>query len=277
MLIQADRRDDAAKQAEAAIEDARLAGDARLEAHALGTVGRIASDRGQADLAETTLRDAQRRFEALGNPGGTAWCLFVRYAAAASPPARAAALPRLHRAHRLYTEEGMQWGQTWTTSLLGLAAIREERLDAAVDLLTAANRLIDENGLRDELAVYAKSYLAVVCARAGRLRVTADLLTQALTIAEGFPDRRPFAAWRWALAEAAATADPELLARSLGTHHARSHRFDPLDRMVDAERIAALRTMAVVALDEERTEVLFSAGAREHHHHLLAGLESILR
>lgn len=274
LLIQADRHDEAAEQAEAAVEDARLAGDPRLEAHAIGTVGRIAADRGQYDVAETTLRDAQNRFEALGNRGGTAWCLFVRYVAAGSPTARAEMLPGLHRAYRLYTEDGMRWGQTWTKSLLGLAAIREERIDEATLELTAANRLIDEDGLRDELAVYAKSFLGVVSARAGQLRVTADLLAQSLKIAEGFPDRRPFAAWRWALAEAAAATEaPELVARSLGAGH---HRTDPTGNMVDAERIAALRASAVAALGEERAEGLFSAGAREHDQNLLAALETRL-
>jgi predicted ATPase/DNA-binding SARP family transcriptional activator len=276
LLIQADRRDEAAAHAEAAIEDARLAGDPRLEAHALGTVGRIASDRGQPELAETTLRDAQRRFEALGNRGGTAWCLLVRYSAAASPRARAEALPLLQRAHQLYSEDDVPWGRAWTTSLLGLAAIREERLDAADDLLTTANHIIDDHGLRDELAVYAKSYLSTVCARSGRPHVAARLLRQAWTIAEGFPDHRPFGAWSWALAEAAATAGPELLARCLGVHHARNPDADPTHRMDDAERVAALHANAVAALGAERAERLVEAGTREHGLHLLAELESVL-
>lgn len=268
LLIQADRLEEAREQAEAALSDARIAGDPRLEAHALGTVGRAASDRLDYGLAATMLQEAQTRFEALENRGGTAWCLFVRYAAAPSPDAQAAALPGLYRAHRLYAEEGAPWGQAWTSCLLGLAAIREGRIDAAVEL-TAANRLIDENGLRDDLAVYAKSYLGVVYARAGQLRATVELLAQALTIAEVFPDRRPFAAWRWALAEAAA-ADPELFARSLGF---------PIDRtssLVDPKRIAALRSTAVRTLGSGRAELLFAAGVSASDHQLLAELEASL-
>ncbi|MFC4947154.1 BTAD domain-containing putative transcriptional regulator [Pseudonocardia sp. GCM10023141] len=274
LLIQADRLDEAAEQAEAAVEDARLAGDARLEAHAVGTVGRIAGDRGRSDVAEEMLRDAQDRFEAWGNRGGTVWCLFVRYAVAARPGAQAAALPGLHRAHRLAIEEGTRWGQAWTTALLGLAALRDERFEAAVDLLTTANRLIDDNGLRDELAVYAKSYLGVARARTGRARTTTGVLGQALAIAEGFPDRKPLAAWRWALAEvAAATADPELVARSLG---AAEPRVELVGCMTDTERIDALRATAAAKLGATRVEALYRAGEREPDHDLLAELEASL-
>ncbi len=275
LLIQADRRDEAAVQAEAAIEDARLAGDARLEAHAIGTVGRIASDRGVYDVADAKLLDAQARFEALNHHGGTAWCLFVRHASAPTPEARTATLPGLHRAHRLYTEQGMRWGQAWTRCLLGLAAIRDDRIEEAAVELTAANRLIDEDSLRDELAVYAKSYLGVVHARTGRPRVTADLLAQALLVGEGFPDQSPLIAWRWALAEAAAAAaaqiDRGLLARVLG-----ALTILPHDRLAVGDRIADLRATVVTALGEERTQVLLRVGAREDDHDLLAELSAAL-
>ena len=276
LLIQADRRDEAAVQAEAAIEDARTAGDARLEAHAIGTVGRIAGERGERERSDAMLGDALRRFEELGNHGGMAWCQFVRYSLAPSPGARAAALPGLHRAHRIYTAADMPWGRAWTTCLLGLSALREDRLDEADDLLSAANRLVDDNGLRDELAVYAKADLAVVRARTGRARAATVVLKQAWTIADGFPDETPYTAWFWALAETAAGTDAELVARCLGGHHDRSHRTDPDHRMDVPERIATLRAIAVAALGEERTTALFTVGAREHGLRLLAELEARL-
>ncbi len=276
LLIQADRSAEAAAQAEAAVEDARVAGDARLEAHAIGTVGRIAADRRQTGLAEEMLRDARHRFESHGNPGGAAWCLMVLFTVAGSAVDRAAALPGLRRAHELYTEVGMLWGRAWTSALLGLVEIREDRFDAADDFLTTANRLVDDNGLRDELAVYTKSYLAVVRAGTGHPRAAAAILRQAWTIAAGFPDRAPYVAWFWALAETAAAASPELLARCLGAHLVRSPEVDPTHRMDVAERITALRTTAVAALGADRAAELFEAGAREDGLHMLGELDSVL-
>src|SRR5205814_1840984 len=160
LLIQAGHRDAAAHNAERALLDARSVGDLRLEAHALGTVGRIASDRHDTAEAEAALCGAQDLFEQVGNLPGAAWCRFVRYSNAATESERADALPGLRRAHDIYARAGSNWGLAWTHSLLGLDALRGADLDTAQHHLDAANRLIDENGFRDELAVDTKAWLA---------------------------------------------------------------------------------------------------------------------
>jgi predicted ATPase/DNA-binding SARP family transcriptional activator len=261
LLIQAGHRDAAAHHAERALRDARSVGDPRLEAHALGTVGRVASDRQHTAEAEAALRGAQSLFEQVGNHLGVAWCQFVRYSNAATKSERANALPGLRRAHDHYAQAGSDWGLAWTHSLLGLDASRLPDLDTAHHHLDAANRLIDENGFRDELAVDTKAWLATVEARTDR-PAGRRLVEQALAIATGLPDPMPRSACAWAIAELAIAADQlPPAARALGAVDEIGRQLAAANRMLDRDRVAHLTTLVVNGLGDDTARDLFRAGA----------------
>ena len=262
LLIQAGHRDAAAHHAERALHDARSVGDPRLEAHALGTVGRIASDRQNTAEAEAALCGAQHLFEQVGNLLGVAWCQFVRYNNSATEAERANALPGLRRSHDLYAEAGSDWGLAWTHSLLGLDASRRPDLDTAHHHLDAANRLIDENGFRDELAVDTKAWLATVEARTDQPAAGRRLVEQALAIATGLPDPMPRSACAWAIAELAIAADQlSQAARALGAVDEVGRQVAAANRMLDRDRVAHLTTLVVNGLGGDTARDLFRAGA----------------
>jgi predicted ATPase len=262
LLIQAGHRDAAAHHAELALQDAKSVGDPRLEAHALGTVGRIASDRQNTAEAEAALRGAQNLFEQVGNLLGAAWCQFVRYSNSATESERANALPGLRRSHDVYAQAGSNWGLAWTHSLLGVDALRRPDLDTAHHHLDAANRLVDENGFGDELAVETKAWLAAVEARTDRPASGRRLVEQALAIATGLPDPMPRSACAWAIAELAIAAGQlPPAARALGAVDEVGQQVAAANRMLDRDRVAHLTTLVVTGLGGDTVRDLFRAGA----------------
>jgi hypothetical protein len=213
-------------------------------------------------LRQKPLRGAQHLFEQVGNLLGVAWCQFMRYSNTATESERTNAPPGLRRAHDLYAQAGSNWGLAWTHSLLGMDALRRPDLDTAHHHLDAANRLIDENGFRDELAIDTKAWLATVEARTDRLTAGRQLVEQALAIATGLPDPMPRSACAWAIAELAIAADQlSPAARALGAVDQVGQQVAAANRMLDRNRVADLTKLVINGLGADTARHLFRAGA----------------
>lgn len=272
MLHQAGRRVDAEAEADAARRDAEEAGDRRALARALGTLGRLANDRGDFAAGDERLRTAEQLYEELGNGLGLAWIRLIRHATAFVEGDRELAARRLESCERLFIEGGSAWGAAWAACVRGADAARDGDLDHALVRLREANRLVDDNSVRDELAAYARSWLATVFARMGDLDEARSTLAEALAFLEGFPDPAPAAAWVLSLAEsAAAVGHHELVQRALGARGTFQKLMPNVPTMDDSVRAELLAAQAREAVGDARADVLFRMGTSDPDPHRLLG------
>lgn len=256
LLHQAGRRDESERVCNAAREDAEGAGDRRALARALGMLGRLAVDRGDAATANERLATAAQLYEEFGNGLGLAWINVVWHSSALVEGDHALAARRLDRAERLATEGGSAWGMANGSCFKGADAARNGDLEQALVRLRHANRLIDDNRLRDELAVYAKSWLAIVLTRLGHHDEARLALADALQFLEALPDPAPAATWHLALAEvAAARGQPELVLHALGARAA-VDEWTVLRATDDPVRAELLATEARRSVGEADAEAL---------------------
>ena len=261
MLHQAGRRAESETVADAAREDAEATGDRRALARALGMLGRLAVDRGNVAAANERLAAAEQLYEEFGNGLGLAWIDVLWHSNALVEGDQALAARRLDRADRLATEGGSAWGMANASCFKGADAARHGDLEQALVRLRHANRLVDDNRLRDELAVYAKSWLAVVLTRLGHHDEARIALTDALAFLEALPDPAPTATWHLALAEAAAAlGQPELVLQALGARTTVDART-VLRTTDDPVRAELLEAEARQAVGDVAAEGLFRSGA----------------
>jgi predicted ATPase/class 3 adenylate cyclase len=271
MLHQAGRRAESESEADAARQDAEAVGDRHALARALGMLGRLANDRGDFAAGNARLAAAERLYEEFGSGLGLAWIRLIWHTNALVEGDQALAARRLDSVNRLFVEGGSAWGTAWASCLRGVEAARNGDLDRALATLRHANRLVDDNRLRDELAAYARSWLAAVLANLGHHNEGRRTLTEALAFLEGFPDPAPAARWLLSLAEvAAALGQAELVLRALGARE----MIDPaLDDPVRAELLSADARRAV---GDAAAEALLRSGALDHDsRRLLAALEQL--
>jgi non-specific serine/threonine protein kinase len=263
MLHQAGRRAEAERVADAAREDAEAAGDRRALARALGMLGRLAVDRGDIAAGNARLAAAERLYEEFGNELGLAWIRMVWHANALLEGDQELAARRLDSFDRLVTAGASAWGMANASWIRGAEAARNGDLEEALVRLRDANRLVDDNRLRDELAVNAKSWLAAVLTRLGHHEEARTTLTEALAILEGLPDPAPRACWYLSLAEAAAAlGQHELVLRALGARATIDTRT-VLPTVDDPVRAELLATQARQALGDARAEALLRSGASD--------------
>jgi hypothetical protein len=156
----------------------------------------------------------------------------------------------------------------------GVDAARNGDLEQALVRLREANRLVDDNRLRDETAAHARSWLAAVLTRLGHHDASRTALIEALAFVEGLPDSAPWACWCLSLAEAAAASDQhELVLRALGAR-ALVDAHTVLPHWDDPARAELLATDARRAVGDARAESLLQSGASDSDpRRLLAALD----
>jgi predicted ATPase len=263
MLHQAGRRAEAESVTDAARQDAEAADDRRALALALGMLGRLAVDRRDFAAANARLAAAEQLYEEFGNGLGLAWISVVWLASALVEDDQELAARRLDRAERLFTEGGSAWGVANASWIKGVDAARNGDLEQALVRLRHANRLVDDNRLRDELAPYARSWLAVVLTRLGHHDEARTALIEALAFLEALPDPAPAATWLLALAEAAAAlGQHELVLRALGARATVDART-VLPTTDDPVRVELLANDARRAVGDASAEALLLSGASD--------------
>jgi non-specific serine/threonine protein kinase len=262
MLHQAGRRAEAESVTDAARQNAEAAGDRRALALALGMLGRLAVDRGDFAAANARLAAAERLYEEFGNELGLAWISVVGVNALVEGDQELTAR-RLDRAERLFTEGGSAWGMACASWVRGADAARKGDLEQALVRLRHANRLLDDNRLRDEAAAYARSWLAVVLTRLGHHDEARTALLDALAFVEALPDPAPAATWYLALAEAAAAlGQHELVLRALGARATVDARM-VLATTDDPAHAELLANDARRAVGDAAAEALLRSGASD--------------
>jgi non-specific serine/threonine protein kinase len=263
MLHQAGRRAEAESEADAARQDAEAAGDGHALARALGTLGRLAVDRGDVAAGNARLGAAARLYEGFGNGLGLAWIHLIWHANALLEGDQELAARRLDTLDRLFTEGASAWGMASASWLRGVDAAQNGDLEQALVRLRDANRLVDDNRLRDETAANAKSWLAAVLTRLGHHAEARPTLTEALVFLEGLPDPTPRAYWCLSFAEAsAAIGQHELVLRALGAR-ATVDTQTVLPTMDDPVRAELLAADARRAVGDARAEALLRSGASD--------------